>query len=211
MEENHGLTMKLSSSIVALFCLATGFTVAQGPESVAPPLGAGVPEPQAAEPVVVQERAGGTGLSMMPKNVANPSIDAISDAQFEKLRRAASEKPVYSKPIPLRENPYSLLSLSSFVENAGSSVILPKGCVVFCPPEFESRVVKTPTMELSDWQTFLAANRNWIRCIEVTEEQIQGRAKIPEESLLTYKKAKLLVIATLRGSPVTVLNPNPKP
>ena len=55
------------------------------------------------------------------------------------------------------------------------------------------------------WPDFLVANRNWLATREVTLAQIRGEASFTAQDREAYAKAGRLVVATLRGNPVTVL------
>lgn len=154
-------------------------------------------------------RVAGTGLGMIPPNVSNPTAEAMTDEELQRLRDGAVDQPFASKPVPSRQNSFSLEALSSFLTFGDRFTMLPKGCVVNLPAELESRMIARPTGKLTPWPEFLAANRNWIRCIDVSKDQVMGKVKIPDETLEAYRKAKVLVVACHEGSPITVLAPPP--
>lgn len=164
----------------------------------------GVAFGQAPEP-----RVRGTGLAMVPPNVSNPTAEAMGDEELQRLRDGAVEQPFASKPVPSRQNSFSLEALSSFLTFGDRFTMLPKGCVVNLPAELESRMIAKPAGKITPWPEFLAANRNWIRCVEVSKDQVMGKVKIPDDALDAYRKAKVLVVACHEGSPITVLSPPP--
>ncbi|RYD17567.1 MAG: hypothetical protein EOP88_25895 [Verrucomicrobiaceae bacterium] len=153
------------------------------------------------------ERRGGTGPEMIPEGTGNPTVEATTDAEFIK-RSAAQGSPVPSgKPLPMAAHPYSLMAMSCFLESNGKAVILPKGCILHRTPSLAISCPEKPASQPVSWQEFLAANRALVRCLEVTEDQVRGAVPIPPEALDLKGKPEAVVIATLRGNPVTVLTP----
>ncbi|RYD26403.1 MAG: hypothetical protein EOP87_22800 [Verrucomicrobiaceae bacterium] len=104
-------------------------------------------------------------------------------------------------------DPYSLMAMSCFLEGNGKAVILPKGCVLYHTSSLAITSPERPPSQPVDWLEFLAANRAQVRCLEVTEDQIRGAVPIPPEALDPQGKSGTVLIATLRGNPVTVLTP----
>lgn len=155
------------------------------------------------------ERRGGAGPEMIPDGTGNPTAEATTDAEFIK-RRAAQGSPVLDgKPVPMAANLYSLMAMSCFLEGNGKSVILPKGCILYRTPSLAINSPEKPASQPVGWQEFLASNRALVRCLEVTVDQIRGVVPIPPEALDSKGKPEAVLIATLRGSPVTVLTPKP--
>lgn len=154
-------------------------------------------------------RSSGTGLAMIPAGTKNPNRDSITDTQLASLRNANAFQPFAGKPIPAEEKQLSLVALSSFLSSDGMCTMLPKGSIIYCPEELEAKCVKAPTGKLTPWQGFLASHGSWVRLVEVTEDQVQGKAKIPDETLKIYRESKMMVIATFQGSPITVLQFKP--
>jgi len=101
--------------------------------------------------------------------------------------------------------------MSTFIEYRDRFAILPRGSVLWHPGEYASRIVARPNSRYVRWNEFVSDNRNWIATYEVNEAQIAGKEAIPEETLARFRKEGLLVVATLRGAPITVLSCEPCP
>ncbi|RYD42426.1 MAG: hypothetical protein EOP85_11265 [Verrucomicrobiaceae bacterium] len=155
------------------------------------------------------ERRSGTGLEMIPSGTGNPTAEATTDAQFIEQRAAQGTPVLDGKPLPTAANPYSLMAMSSFLESNGKTVILPKGCILYRPQSQAVTFPDKPASQPVDWLEFLAANRALVRCLEVSVEQIRGAAPIPPEALDPKGQPDAVIIATLRGNPVTVISPKP--
>lgn len=156
-----------------------------------------------------EPRPEGTGPKVLPPDLAPPSSDLPNDEQLEARRSASgAAKP---KPGARRKKGYSLAELSQFVGEGPACVILPKGSVLFCPDAMASRVLSKPAGTMTAWPDFLTANRNWITTHEVTVAQVTGEKPISDETRTSFKAAGKMVIATLRGNPVTVLVPPATP
>jgi hypothetical protein len=150
-----------------------------------------------------EPRPEGTGPKVLPPDLAPPSSDLPNDEQLEARRSAGGA--ARPKPVARREKSYSLAELSQFVGEGPNCVILPKGSVLFCPDAMAARVLSKPAGTMTAWTDFLTANRNWITTHEVTVAQVTGEKPISEDTRASFKAAGKMVIATLRGNPVTVL------
>jgi len=160
----------------------------------------GFPRKTSAAP---ETRVGGTGLDRIPHQTGNPTADAMSDEELLKKRNAST--PI--KALPPKPSAYGLLELSSILESNGTYALLPKGSILLCPDALRVKWVAQPTGKWISWTDFLTANRNWVQCHEVSAEEITGEKAIPAAVLEKYRKANLVIIATQRGNPVTVLPP----
>ncbi len=148
------------------------------------------------------------GGNVLPGAPQAPVADATNDQAFAALRGNSKRERVQ----PRRPQAYSLAELSDFIGHAGTSVILPKGSVVHCPPGMASRILVKPRGSLLPWPDFLIANRNWITTREMTLAQVRGEAPLTEDDKESFTATGKLVIATFRGHPVTVLSPpSPRP
>lgn len=159
----------------------------------------------AEEPV----RASGLGLKMIPKNSGVPSAEVTSDEAFV-ARRA---KAPMNMPAPLRQplgtSAFGLMAMSTAIQSGPDFMLVPKGSVIFCPPELTTKIVERPSGNIVEWRQFLGSNRSWITTFSVTQEQVMGKKPIPPDALERFRKNKLLVLAILQGGPVTVLKPTP--
>lgn len=155
-----------------------------------------------------EPRRSGRGPEVLPPGLQPPANDSINDEAFRARRDAAGM--AMPKPVPRQMKGYSIAELSVFISHGERHAILPKGSVIFCPDGFAGRVSNKAAGTPVAWKEFLVANRNWITTHEVTLAQVRGEASISESDRKAFASAGHVVIATLRGNPVTVL-PVPSP
>jgi hypothetical protein len=155
-----------------------------------------------------EPRPSGRGPEVLPPGLQSPASDVTNDEAF-RARRSASGATM-PKPVPMRAKSYSIAELSVFISHDETHAILPKGSVIFCPDALTSRVSNRAAGTPVAWSEFLVANRNWISTHEVTLAQVRGEAPLSEGDRKTFATAGRMVIATLRGNPITVL-PVPSP
>lgn len=152
-------------------------------------------------------RTSGIGIEMIPKDMGAPTTDISSDEEFI-ARRA---KAAMNSPAPQRLAPtpgaFGLMEMSTAIQNGTEFILAPKGSVLFYPTEFEERIVSQPQGNHVSWSEFQRLNRNWITTFEVTEDQVTGKTPIPAETMERFRINNLLVLATLNGGLVTVINP----
>lgn len=153
-------------------------------------------------------RKSGIGTAMIPENTRGPVAETITDEQLL-AKRAAAEKGAEAKAMPPRPQSFGLLEMSTIIQSGQDFLLLPKGSVLWCPPAFQNRIVTKPSGQMLGWQSFITANRNWVTHFEVTSSQITGKTPIPPEALARFAKGTSIVVATLNGSPVTVIASSP--
>lgn len=151
----------------------------------------------------------GAGPKVLPPDLPGPSNDLPNDEQLAAKRSASGA--VNPKILARRTKGYSLAELSLFVGTGETCVILPKGSLLFCPDSLAARVITKPDGTVMPWPEFLPANRAWITTHEVTVDQITGAKPISDSDKSYFRTAGKMVIATLRGNPVTVLVPPTPP
>ncbi|MCW1921651.1 hypothetical protein OKA05_03745 [Luteolibacter arcticus] len=150
-----------------------------------------------------EPRRSGRGPEVLPPGLLPPANDVSGDEAFIARRDAAGA--ARPKPVARKAKDYSIAELSAFISNGETHAILPKGSVVFCPDAVATRVSNKAVGKPVAWPDFLVANRNWISTHEVTLPQIRGEAPLSESDRKAFAAAGRIVIATLRGNPVTVL------
>ena len=155
-----------------------------------------------------EPRRSGRGPEVLPPGLQPPAHDVTNDEAF-RARRAAGGATM-PKPVPRQAKSYGIAELSVFISQGEVHAILPKGSVIFCPDALATRVSNKAAGKPIVWNEFLIANRNWISTHEVTLAQVRGEAPLSEGDRKTFATAGHIVIATLRGNPVTVL-PVPSP
>jgi hypothetical protein len=155
------------------------------------------------------ERRSGIGPEMIPKEAGSASADITTDQDFIALRNAASGESPEPKPIPPKPSAYSLLEMSTAIQSGTDFMLVPKGSVIWCPKQYQEKIVSHPVGKFVGWTSFVTANRNWITTLEVTKDQAFGKTPIAPEILERHHKGNLVVIATLNGSPITLIPHQP--
>jgi len=155
------------------------------------------------------EHRSGIGPEMIPKETGNPSADVITDEEFIARRNAGSGESSGPKPIPPKPSSYGLLEMSTAIQSGSDFMLVPKGSVIWCPKQHQQKIVSRPVGKFVGWTSFIAANRNWITTVEVSKDQAIGKVPISPEILEHHRKGDLVVIATLDGSPITLVPHQP--
>jgi len=155
-----------------------------------------------------EPRRSGRGPEVLPPGLQPPANDVTNDEAFRARRDASGT--TMPKPVPRQTKGYGIAELSVFISHGESHAILPKGSVIFCPDALATRVTSKAAGKPVAWSEFMVANRNWISTHEVTLAQVRGEAPLSEGDRKAFATAGRIVIATLRGNPVTVL-PVPSP
>ena len=150
-------------------------------------------------------RAGGLGMDKIPPHTGAPSADLSTDQAFIARRATAQANESTPKPQPVNTNSFGLLEMSTAIQNGVNFILVPRGSVLWCPPEQQAKIVKQPAGRFTELSLFMASNRNWITTYEVTREQVTGKAPIPADVLARFQKNGSLVLATLQGNPITVI------
>ncbi len=156
-----------------------------------------------------EERRSGAGAAVLPAESKGPTADITNDEQFIAKRAAALARQEAPLPEPPRPSSFSLLEMSTLIQGDGIFLIVPKGALLWCPPELGAKIVSRPSGNSVDWKVFLAQNRSWISSQEVTRDQVTGKVPLPDAQIERLRKSGVIVIATLEGGPVTVLPHQP--
>lgn len=156
-----------------------------------------------------QDHKSGQGAAVVPAVLSPPDKDLTGDEKLLALRASGGNPG--PRVVRRRSEGYGLLELSQFVGDGGTSVILPKGSVLFCPEAMAGRLIKRPEGKLVPFGEFLVAHRAWFTTFEVSPAQVRGEAPLPESRLKSFASGGKLVVATMRGFPVTVITPTPFP
>jgi hypothetical protein len=155
-----------------------------------------------------EPRRSGRGPEVLPPGLQPPANDVTNDEAFRARRNAAGN--ASPKPVPRQVKGYGIAELSVFINHGENHAILPKGSIIYCPDVLATRVSNKTGGKPIAWNDFLVANRNWISTHEVTLAQVRGEAPLSESDRKAFATAGHVIIATLRGNPVTVL-PAPSP
>lgn len=140
---------------------------------------------------------------------------ATNEELTEKYRKAVASNPLQKAektpiegPDPTKVNqPQSLLASSDFLTFRGITTLIPKGAVLSVPKNYQDRMRRIPGTQIVPWLEFYGLNRGWIKTVEVSLAQAQGKDPFDETLLEGIQKSSLVVIATLKGGPISVLPP----
>src|SRR6476620_6663117 len=132
-------------------------------------------------------------LTAMSAHAQQGSAVVMRDVIGENQLRAMAQKaslpmarvlpPANLKEDPSKVNqPEDLISRSDIISYGGMTTLVPKRAIIQLPPSLAQRVGKSDGSKIVPWAEFYAANRGWIRTIEVTRQQAGGSEHFPEET-----------------------------
>lgn len=104
-----------------------------------------------------------------------------------------------------------LISRSTIISSGRYWTIVPKGAVLHVPKLYHNRVDSKRKGRLIPWRQFFAMNRSWITAQEVTMEVATGSEALSDKAKVSHHKVGRLVVAVLKGGPISVLKPKPEP
>lgn len=120
----------------------------------------------------------------------------------------AGEAPPARMAVGLDEG---LVARSTIISSGRYWTIVPRGAVLHVPKLYHNRVDSKRTGRLLPWRQFFAMNRSWITAQAVTMEEATGEQAISDKAKVSHHKVGRLVVAVLKGGPISVLKPRPKP
>lgn len=86
----------------------------------------------------------------------------------------------------------------------GTHTVIPLRSIIYQPAVNESKVTEVPAGKFRFWPDFLPKNRDWLLTFEVTLDQAKGKEPIPDNKFNEFAKINRTVVATYRGSPISV-------
>lgn len=155
--------------------------------------------------------------------------DAVTNDDLNaKFRKVSSQNPLRNMvqkestaPDPTKVNqPEDLIATSDFISFSGLTTLVPKQSIICIPKNYADRVKFVPGSKIVIWSDFFLQNRGWIKTMEVTRAQAEGNEPFDEKVKESLQKSSVLVVATYKGGPISVLPPkepvaaepkNPKP
>jgi len=161
------------------------------------------------------------GALLVPASFAEAAEREIRDAvtgdqlakQYEKTSLndplaslKANQVEAQKDPTKLNQ-PADLLETSDFLSFGGMSTLIPKQAVLHVPKNYQNRIKLDRGSKLVIWPEFYRSNRGWIKTVEVTREQAQGVEPFDEKVAEAISKSSIVVIATFKGGPISVLPP----
>ena len=116
-----------------------------------------------------------------------------------KVEEGKSQDPTKENPIP------DLIATSDFLSARGLSTLIPKRALLHVPKKYQGNIQFVKGSRLVIWPTFYRSNRGWIKTMEVTRAQAQGKENFTEEVIENLAKSSVVVVATYKGGPISVL------
>ncbi len=142
--------------------------------------------------------------------------DAVTSAdlakKFEKthlhnpLKNLKKNDPKAADPSKTNQ-PVDILTSSDFLSFQGKATLVPKKAIMTIPKRFQDRIRFVPGSKIMTWTDFYSVNRGWIKTHEVTRAQAQGVEPFDEEVVENLEKSSVVVVATYKGGPISVLPP----
>lgn len=128
-----------------------------------------------------------------------------------KLRAAQAGDPMKKLPSvegedPSKANPPTdLLEQSDIICFRGYATLVPKRAILAAPENYKQYLKLEPGARIVTWADFYARNRGWITTVEVSRSLAEGNESFPDETSDRIGKSANLVVATLKGGPISVL------
>lgn len=88
--------------------------------------------------------------------------------------------------------------------------VVPKGAILSVPESLLNRMASGPAGQFQFWPDFYARNKSWIRLQEVEVDVAKGKAPLPEAVVKMMGTETKMVIASYKGTIVSVLEAPPK-
>ena len=101
--------------------------------------------------------------------------------------------------------PLDLISQSDIICFNGFATLVPKSAILRIPAKLVERMTFQPGSQIQSWADFFAANRGWIKTVEVNRLQAEGNLPLPVETSKQIEKSGDLIVATLQAGPISVL------
>lgn len=135
------------------------------------------------------------------KKVRETRIDPVT-----LLRQAEGEDP------SVVNRPGDLIARSDVLCFNGFATLVPKRAVLHIPDYYRSRIGIQEGARIVPWREFMIRNRGWVSTHEVDRPTAEGRTPFDEDTTERFSKSSRLIVATLRGGPISVLPPKePEP
>ncbi|BCX49094.1 hypothetical protein HAHE_30020 [Haloferula helveola] len=131
---------------------------------------------------------------------ARPRPNPISS-----MRRVVMPEEVKVSEAP---KPESILARSEVLYRGNIATLIPKRAVLHLPSGLRgalARPAEGQGVKFVQWSQFYAANRSWIRTVEVTRAQAEGMEAMPEETVEKFKESREMIVATYQTGPISVM------
>ncbi|GAA5480207.1 hypothetical protein Hhel01_03731 [Haloferula helveola] len=121
------------------------------------------------------------------------------------MRRVVMPEEVKVSEAP---KPESILARSEVLYRGNIATLIPKRAVLHLPSGLRgalARPAEGQGVKFVQWSQFYAANRSWIRTVEVTRAQAEGMEAMPEETVEKFKESREMIVATYQTGPISVM------
>ncbi len=172
------------------FALVLGFL------AISPPV-QGNGEEQAERPAkVMRDAASHESIAAVAREEMSKRVDP-----FATMERTAGEDP------SVVNRPKDLIERSDVICFNGFATLVPKRAILHIPDYYKARVGIQQGARIISWSDFMTRNRGWVRQHEVDRATAEGKTPLGEEVVDRFKKSNQMIVATLRGGPISVLPP----
>lgn len=133
------------------------------------------------------------------------------DEVVENARKALEDapppefKPASGADPSVTNKPESIIARSEILCYRGQATLVPKRSVIHIPKGLSDRLVLQEGARLVTWIDFFHANRAWIRTVQISRIQAEGKKPLDEAILESFEKESRLVVATFQEGPISVL------
>ena len=142
---------------------------------------------------------------------------ATAESLSEQYRKVSLADPMKSLPPSEGEDPSVVNKVGNLLENSevltynGKTTLVPKNALVHIPQKLAERVNNHQEgAKIVGWLEFHSQNRGWISTVEITFAQAKGVDPISPEVLENLGKSGNLVVAVLKGGPISVRQKKPE-
>lgn len=139
---------------------------------------------------------------------------ATSESLVDKYRETSTKGPTKQfkeatgEDASVKNKVGNLLDNSEFITFNGSTTLVPKNALIQIPAKYKDRINNhKPGSKILSWIDFYSLNRGWISTVEVNLAQARGETPIAPELMETLTKNGNLVVAVLKGGPISVRPP----
>lgn len=134
--------------------------------------------------------------------------DLVRRRETDDPRRPLAEFQEATGPDPAASNPKrDLVASSDIICYNGNATLVPKRAIISMPERYKTRLQFRPGSKILRWADFYRLNRGWITTVEINRLQAEGNVALSEETLEAVAESPNLVVATMKGGPISLLPP----
>ncbi len=117
------------------------------------------------------------------------------------LAKAADE----DKPGEPVDDAAALMARTSFISDAQNSVMVPSGAVLHVGELRNEVSAMTSDKPLVSWNEFVGRNGSWLKELQLTAEQVNGKGKLDPRVLKSLGSGNFIVVSTYCHQPVAAV------